>query len=218
MDTLVYAAGLPILIKKLGRVDYLNCYQAMQRFTLQRDEHTPDEIWLVEHPPVYTQGLKGEARHLLVAQPEIPLIQTDRGGQITYHGPGQWVIYPLLNLKRRQLGVKALVKLLEDTGIALLKHYQITALSRDDAPGLYVKGQKIASLGLKIKRQSSYHGLAINVAMDLNPFQSITPCGLEGMQMTQMQDHVPELDLEQVGDQLITQLIAALHLQGSSSL
>lgn len=190
----------------------------MQDFTQQRDPDTPDEIWLVEHPPVYTQGLKGDAKHDQNLAGNIPLIQTDRGGQITFHGPGQWIVYPLLDLKRRKLGVKALVRLLEKTGIQLLADYGITAEARADAPGLYVAGQKIASLGLKVKRQCSYHGLALNVAMDLTPFQYITPCGLAGMQMTQIREHRPNVDFAQVGEALVTHLVAALHAQGTSSL
>ncbi|SFR53182.1 lipoyl(octanoyl) transferase LipB [Thiomicrospira sp. ALE5] len=219
------AAGLPIQIKPLGLIDYQACYQAMQDFTQARHEDTPDEIWLVQHPPVFTQGLNGDAKHLLdlmQGPAKIPLIQTDRGGQITYHGPGQWIVYPLLNLKRRQLGVKALVHLLEQTGINLLADYGITATARADAPGLYVAGQKIASLGLKVKRQCSYHGLALNVAMDLSPFQWITPCGLAGIQMTQVSNHVPDFDAnhdsEQLGEALLSHLIAALHAHGASSL
>lgn len=215
------AAGLPIHIKRLGLIDYQACYQAMQDFTQARHSDTPDEIWLVQHPPVFTQGLNGDAKHLLdlLQRPaKTPLIQTDRGGQITYHGPGQWIVYPLLNLKRRQLGVKALVHLLEQTGIQLLADYAISAEARADAPGLYVAGQKIASLGLKVKRQCSYHGLALNVAMDLTPFQHITPCGLAGMQMTQVRDHQPNADFTQVGEALITHLVAALHAHGASSL
>ena len=199
-------------------MDYQACYQAMQDFTQQRDPNTPDEIWLVEHPPVYTQGLNGNAKHGQNLAGNIPLIQTDRGGQITYHGPGQWIIYPLLDLKRRKLGVKALVHLLEQTGIRLLADYDISAEARADAPGLYVAGQKIASLGLKVKRQCSYHGLALNVAMDLTPFQHITPCGLAGMQMTQVREHRPNVDFAQVGEALVTHLVAALHAQGTSSL
>ena len=219
------AAGLPIHIKRLGLIDYQACYQAMQDFTQARHSDTPDEIWLVQHPPVFTQGLNGDAKHLLdlLQRPaKIPLIQTDRGGQITYHGPGQWIVYPLLNLKRRQLGVKALVHLLEQTGIQLLADYGITATARADAPGLYVAGQKIASLGLKVKRQCSYHGLALNVAMDLSPFQWITPCGLTGIQMTQVSDHLPNfdasLDSEALGEALLSHLLAALHAHGASSL
>ena len=219
------AAGLPIHIKRLGLIDYQACYQAMQDFTQARHPDTPDEIWLVQHPPVFTQGLNGDAKHLLdllQGPAKIPLIQTDRGGQITYHGPGQWIVYPLLNLKRRQLGVKALVHLLEQTGIQLLADYGITATARADAPGLYVAGQKIASLGLKVKRQCSYHGLALNVAMDLSPFQWIIPCGLAGMQMTQVSNYLPDFDAsqdsEQLGEALLSHLIAALHAHAASSL
>lgn len=177
---------MSIEIKKLGLQDYQSTWQAMQDFTAQRHVDTPDQIWLVEHPPVYTQGLNGQPEHIQQSLGDIPLVQSDRGGQITYHAPGQLIVYTLIDLKRRQLGVRALVSLLEQACIDQLAELGISAQSRKDAPGIYVNSQKIASLGLKIKRQCSYHGLALNVNMDLSPFQRITPCGLSGMQMTQV--------------------------------
>jgi len=177
----------------------------MQDFTNQRDEHTADELWIVEHPPVFTQGLNGKAEHLLQLAPQIPLVQTDRGGQVTYHGPGQLVIYILVDLKRNQIGVRKLVTLIEESIIALLHEFKIEAIARADAPGVYVNGDKIASLGLKIRKQKSYHGLALNLDMDLAPFQMINPCGLQGMKMTQFCEQLTGQacpTLEAVGHQL----------------
>ncbi|WP_130537948.1 lipoyl(octanoyl) transferase LipB [Thiomicrorhabdus indica] len=205
---------IPIHIHSLGRVDYLNTWQAMQSFTEQRTPETPDELWIVEHPPVYTQGLNGKAEHLLNPNPKIPIVQTDRGGQITYHGPGQLVIYVLIDLKRRKLGVRALVSLIENSLIELLANLNIESTARADAPGVYVKGKKIASLGLKIRKQKSYHGLALNIDMDLTPFQAINPCGLQGMQMTQLKDEFTQLSdnplpsFDKIGAQL-TEIISA---------
>ena len=157
----------------------------MQTFTDERQPETPDELWIVEHPAVFTQGLNGKAEHIL-QNSEIPIIQTDRGGQITYHAPGQLIIYVLIDLKRTKLGVRALVTLLEDSIIEYLATFNIQSQARSDAPGVYVDGKKIASLGLKIRKQKSYHGLALNIDMDLTPFQFVNPCGLQGMQMTQI--------------------------------
>lgn len=192
-------------IKQLGQQPYQATWQAMQDFTNQRDENTADELWIVEHPAVFTQGLNGKAEHLLQLAPHIPLVQTDRGGQVTYHGPGQLVIYVLIDLKRNQLGVRKLVTLIEEAIIELLKNFDIEAIARADAPGVYVNNNKIASLGLKIRKQKSYHGLALNVDMDLTPFQMINPCGLQGMQMTQLSEQLTDQacpDLETLGQQL----------------
>lgn len=176
---------MPILIKNLGLQPYQHTWQAMQDFTQQRHAGTPDEIWLVEHPAVFTQGLNGKAEHILQTS-DIPIVQTDRGGQITYHAPGQAIIYVLFDLKRARLGVRALVSELENSLIDYLSQLGIQANARQDAPGVYVNQQKIASLGLKIRKLRSYHGLALNVNMDLSPFQLVNPCGLQGMQMTQL--------------------------------
>lgn len=156
----------------------------MQDFTNQRDDATPDEIWLLEHEPVYTQGQAGKAEHLLHST-EIPVVQSDRGGQITYHGPGQLIAYLLLDLRRKGISVRELVSGLEQAVIALLARYGIQASARPDAPGVYVSGRKIASLGLRVRRGCSFHGVALNVNLDLTPFTHINPCGYAGLQMTQ---------------------------------
>ncbi|WP_044410276.1 lipoyl(octanoyl) transferase LipB [Thiomicrospira microaerophila] len=192
-----------ITVKHLGLQDYLQTYQAMQAFSAQRLPDTTDEIWLVEHPPVFTQGLNGQAEHIHQSLRDIPLVHTDRGGQITYHGPGQLVIYVLIDLRRRKLGVRQLVSLLEQSVIDLLADYQLSAQARADAPGIYLEGKKIASLGLKIKRQTSYHGLALNINMDLTPFEWITPCGLQAMQMTQLADYLPDATVADIQPDLV---------------
>ena len=174
-----------ILVRHLGLQPYEPVSQAMHDFTDRRDDTTPDEIWLVEHLPVFTQGQAGKAEHLLMTG-DIPVIQSDRGGQVTYHGPGQQVMYVLLNLKRRKLGVRELVTLLEQTVVNTLAEYDIDAHPRADAPGVYVGEMKICSLGLRIRKGCSFHGLALNINMDLAPFQRINPCGYAGMEMTQM--------------------------------
>lgn len=197
---------MSIEIKNLGVQDYQATWQAMQDFTTQRHVDTPDQIWLVEHPPVYTQGLNGQPEHIQQSLGEIPLVQSDRGGQITYHAPGQLIVYTLIDLKRRQLGVRALVSLLENACIDQLADLGILAQSRKDAPGIYVAGQKIASLGLKIKRQCSYHGLALNINMDLSPFQRITPCGLSGMQMTQVSLYNSEQTVQSLAPGLVDRI------------
>lgn len=179
---------MSITIKTLGLQPYESTWQAMRDFTEQRQDDTPDELWIVEHPAVLTQGLNGKAEHLLQTLHDIPLVETDRGGQVTYHGPGQLVIYVLFDLKRVKLGVRALVTLMEESIIEYLHQLGIVALARADAPGVYVNQQKIASLGLKIRKQRSYHGLALNIDMDLSPFKLINPCGLNGMKMTQLSD------------------------------
>lgn len=176
-----------IELRMLGRREYAGIWAEMRAFTDARDAHTADEIWCVEHDPVYTQGQAGKPEHLLAAS-GIPVVQSDRGGQVTYHGPGQLVVYPLLNLKRRRLGVRDMVTLLENSVIEFLADYQIDAAARADAPGVYVDGRKIASLGLRVRRGCSYHGVAINIAMDLAPFLNINPCGYQGLEMTQLSE------------------------------
>ncbi|MCH9638460.1 MAG: lipoyl(octanoyl) transferase LipB [Betaproteobacteria bacterium] len=175
-------AGLAI--KQLGLVDYLVTWQAMKDFTNSRTEQTNDEIWLLQHPPVYTQGIAGKPEHLLYNN-QIPVIKTDRGGQITYHGPGQLIVYLLLDLRRLKLGIRELVRRMENAVIDLLKDYHIEAKGRIEAPGVYVDNAKIAALGLKIKRNYCYHGIALNVDMNLKPFSAINPCGYAGLQVTQ---------------------------------
>ncbi|MFN3709946.1 MAG: lipoyl(octanoyl) transferase LipB [Alishewanella aestuarii] len=173
-----------LVIRQLGLQDYSRIWQAMQQFTDLRDSNTPDEIWLLEHPPVFTQGQAGKAEHLLFPG-DIPVVQVDRGGQVTYHGPGQLVAYVLLDIKRRNLGVRQLVSMLENILIELLRRYNINAEARPDAPGVYVAGTKIASLGLRVRKGCTFHGLALNVQMDMEPFSRINPCGYAGMQMVQ---------------------------------
>jgi lipoyl(octanoyl) transferase len=174
-------------IRQLGRQRYEPVWHAMQQFTDQRDESTVDELWVLEHDPVFTQGQAGKAEHILLPG-DIPVVQVDRGGQVTYHGPGQLVIYFLLDIRRRKLGVRQLVTAIEDSIVATMARYGITAAARPDAPGVYVDGAKLCSLGLRIRKGCSFHGLALNVNMDLSPFARINPCGYAGMQMVQSID------------------------------
>jgi len=199
-----------ILIRNLGLQPYDPVSRAMHEFTDTRDDTTPDEIWLVEHPPVFTQGQAGKAEHLL-APGDIPVIQSDRGGQVTYHGPGQQVMYVLINLKRRKVGVRELVTLLENTVINTLATLDIAAQARADAPGVYVDGKKICSLGLRIRKGCSFHGLALNIAMDLTPFLRINPCGYAGMEMTQVSQFSAEPDKDKIRTILIREFLALLN-------
>jgi lipoyl(octanoyl) transferase len=196
------------LLRHLGRVDYESTWLAMQTFTERRDASTRDEIWLLEHPPVFTLGMNGKAEHILAAG-DIPVVKIDRGGQVTYHGPGQLVAYPLLDLRRQKLGVRELVVALENAIIATVAHWGIQALGKRDAPGVYVDGKKIASIGLRIKRGCSYHGLALNVGMDLSPFRRINPCGYQGLEMTQISELGGPADVQIVADLLGTKLAQA---------
>ena len=202
---------MEILTRELGLADYEPVLDAMRELTDTRDENTPDQLWLLQHPRVFTQGQAGKAEHVL-APGDIPVIQVDRGGQVTYHGPGQWVIYLLVDLKRRKLGVRDLVTLIEQSIVTLLAEYAIEAAPRPEAPGVYVDGDKIASLGLRVRRGCSYHGLSLNVDMDLEPFQRINPCGYEGLQVTSMARLLPdvELDMDAVGARLLEVLSGAL--------
>ncbi len=190
-----------LIIRHLRRQDYSPILQAMHDFTDQRSPEQADELWLVEHQPVFTQGQAGKPEHLL-ASSNIPVIQADRGGQVTYHGPGQLVAYPLLNIRRRKLGVRELVTVIEQTIIDTLALYQISAFAKKDAPGVYIDHKKIASLGLRIRKGCSFHGLALNVDMDLSPFLLINPCGYAGLEMAQLSDYVDSPKLEQVAEQL----------------
>jgi lipoyl(octanoyl) transferase len=196
-----------VIVRHLGHVEYEPTWHAMQAFTVNRTAKTPDELWLCEHPPVFTLGLAGKPEHLL-KDIGIPVVKIDRGGQITYHGPGQLVCYLLLDLKRRQLGVKALVHRIEQALIDLLAGYGIAALRQTGAPGVYVGGAKIAALGLKIKNGCCYHGLALNVAMDLTPFAAINPCGYAGMAVTQVSAFVAVAPAQVAAD-----LLACLQAQ-----
>jgi lipoyl(octanoyl) transferase len=196
--------------RELGLVDYEPTWQAMQRFTNQRDAATADEVWLLQHPPVFTQGQAGKPEHLLLPG-DIPVVQVDRGGQVTYHGPGQLVVYLLLDVRRSGLGVRELVNRIERSLIATLASYGVTANARADAPGVYVDGAKIASLGLRIRNGRSFHGLALNVDMDLAPFRRINPCGYAGMAMTQLADQVTgPIDISEVSARLREQLVKHL--------
>jgi len=194
-----------LIVRDLGLQEYLPVWQAMQDFTAKRDETTPDELWCLEHPPVFTMGLNGKDEHLLNIK-NIPVINIDRGGQVTYHGPGQLVIYTLIDLARLNIGVKDLVNSIEKSIIALLKKYDINALGKKGAPGVYVEEKKIAALGLRIKRNKSYHGLSLNINMDLSPFQQINPCGYAGMTVTQLKNLKDDIDSEKVKLYLITLL------------
>ena len=174
-------------VQTLGLRPYQETWDAMRDYTASRDAASEDQIWLVQHPPVYTQGQAGKPEHLL-APGDIPVIQIDRGGQITYHGPGQTIMYLLLDIRRAGIGIRELVSLIEKTVIGYLQEQGISAQSRADAPGVYVDGKKIASLGLRVRHGCTYHGVALNVDMNLEPFTRINPCGLVGMQMTQLRD------------------------------
>ncbi len=202
--------SLPLGFRELGQVSYEPTWQAMQRFTNERDANTADEIWLLQHPPVFTQGQAGKAEHLLFPG-DIPVVQVDRGGQVTYHGPGQLVAYLLLDVRRSGIGVRELVSRIERSLIDTLASYGVIANAKPDAPGVYVDGAKIASLGLRIRNGRSFHGLALNVDMDLQPFQRINPCGYAGMAMTQLADLVAgPVDFAEVSARLREQLVKHL--------
>jgi len=201
-----------LIIRQLGLQPYEPIWHAMQDFTNNRTEQTLDEVWLLEHYPVFTQGQAGKVEHLLMPG-DIPVVQSDRGGQITYHGPGQLIAYLLIDVKRHQLGPRALVTAIESCLVDLLASYGITAYAKPDAPGVYVKQAKIASLGLRIRRNASFHGFALNVQMDLEPFSRINPCGYAGMEMTQLAHFVGEVDFTELTNRVITQLVDKLAYQ-----
>jgi lipoyl(octanoyl) transferase len=201
-----------IVVRELGLAPYEPTWRAMQRFTDHREESTPDEIWLVEHPPVYTLGMNAGREHLLAPQ-DIPVVQIDRGGQVTYHGPGQLLIYPLLNLRRRRLGVRDLVVALENAIIAYAASLGIGAQGSREAPGVYVEGVKLASIGLRIRRGASYHGAALNVNLDLEPFQRINVCGYRGLKVTQLCEFVPGIEVGTAARGLTPHLLEALHAE-----
>jgi lipoyl(octanoyl) transferase len=210
--------SLPLGFRELGQVDYQPTWHAMQRFTDSRGADTPDEIWLLEHAPVFTQGQAGKAEHVLFPG-DIPVVQVDRGGQVTYHGPGQLVAYLLLDVRRSGIGVRELVSRIERSLIDLLASYGVNANAKPDAPGVYVDGAKIASLGLRIRNGRSFHGLALNVDMDLRPFQRINPCGYAGMAMTQLADQVAgPIELSEVSARLREQLVKHLDYAQQQSL
>jgi lipoyl(octanoyl) transferase len=203
------ASRFPLTIRRLGRADYEATWKAMQDFTARRGPDTPDEIWLLEHPPVFTLGLAGKREHILQVT-DIPIIPIDRGGQVTYHGPGQIVAYLLLDLKRRGYGVRELVNRMEQAIIDLLADYGIEGKRRDKAPGVYVEEKKIAALGLRIKHGMSYHGLALNVDMDLAPFGHINPCGYEGLEVTQLRSLGVAQEVSEVAEHVLAHLQARL--------
>ncbi|AFT74424.1 lipoyl(octanoyl) transferase LipB [Alteromonas macleodii] len=200
-----------VIVRQLGRQPYEPIFEAMKRFTDERDQNTQDEIWLVEHDAVFTQGQAGKAEHILMPG-DIPVVQVDRGGQVTYHGPGQQVIYLMLNIKRRKLGVRHLVTAMEEAVVGLLEKYGVTAYPKPDAPGVYVDEKKVCSLGLRIRNGCSFHGLALNVNMDLSPFQRINPCGYAGMEMIDTARLNGPTTLETAGNELTHLLLEALSI------
>ena len=201
-----------LVLRELGLVDYEPTLEAMKQFTDSRNADSPDELWLLQHPRVFTQGQAGKAEHVL-APGDIPVIQVDRGGQVTYHGPGQWVLYLLVDIRRHKMGVRDLVDLIEQSIVQLLAEYGIDAAAKPDAPGVYVAADKIAALGLRVRRGCSYHGLSLNVDMDLEPFQRINHCGHEGLQVTSMVKLLPDsgIEMDVVGKRLLD--IVASRLQ-----
>jgi len=193
-------------IINLGLQDYTQTWHAMKNFTQVRDANTEDELWVVEHPSVFTQGISGKAEHLL-ENSNIPVVNTDRGGQITYHGPGQLIVYCLIDLKRLGIGVKKMVSLIEVSIMDLLTKHQIESHTKTGAPGVYVDGAKIAALGLKVKNGRTYHGLSLNVAMELSAFTQINPCGYQGLKVTQMCDLTDNISLDSIANEL-TQILS----------
>jgi lipoyl(octanoyl) transferase len=191
-------------VRRLGLADYEPVWHAMQAYTDERNENSGDELWLVQHPPVFTQGQAGKAEHLLTPG-NIPVIQVDRGGQVTYHGPGQLVAYPLVDIRRKNIGVRDFVQCIEESIIRVLARYDVTGERIPGAPGIYVHGEKIASLGLRVRRGCTFHGLAFNIDMDLEPFQRINPCGYAGLRVTQL-SHFAEVTLDEVENHLLASL------------
>jgi len=205
-------AKQPFLIRQLGLTDFETTWHAMQKFTAERTENTPDELWLTEHSAVYTLGLNRKNVRLPIRD-DIPLVHTDRGGKITYHGPGQLIIYVLFDLKRDNLNIRKLVSLLENAVIELLDTFGEKAVAKADAPGVYVEEAKIASLGLRIKNNYCYHGLSLNINMDLSPFDAIDPCGYVGLKVTQTKDLGINANLETISELLLNILMKHLGLQ-----
>jgi lipoyl(octanoyl) transferase len=196
-----------------GRQDYVPLWREMQEFTDTRDDSTPDEIWFVEHPPVFTMGLNASEEHLL-APGDIPVVQIDRGGQVTFHGPGQLMVYPLIDLRRSNIGVRTLVTALEQGVVDLVADYDVEAVADPEAPGVYVSGDKLASLGLRIRRGSSFHGMALNVDIDLEPFSRINPCGYAELQMTDLRRLGIALELQQTSDRFLPHFLRHLDIKG----
>lgn len=198
-----------VIVRQQGLQEYLSTWLAMQQFTNKRDENTIDEIWTLEHPPVFTQGQNGKPEHILTPG-TIPIIQSDRGGQVTYHGPGQLIIYTLIDLKRKKLNARQIVTVLEQSVIDFLASYNIKAAAKCDAPGVYIENKKICSVGLRIRKGCSFHGLAFNVNMDLSPFSWINPCGFSELTMTQFSEVYAPTKLNDVSTKLVEYLIANL--------
>jgi len=201
-----------VIVRQLGLRSYEPIWQKMQDFTDVRDDNSPDEIWFVEHEPVFTQGQAGKAEHVL-APGDIPVIQVDRGGQVTYHGPGQQMMYVLFNLRRLKIGVRELVTWLEECIVDMLQEYDINAYAKPDAPGVYVDDSKIASLGLRVRRGCSFHGLALNVNMDMSPFMRINPCGYAGMNMVQTSELNGPSQLDEVAQGLVKHMLKRLNAE-----
>jgi len=204
--SLAESIAAPIVCRFPGVVDYRDTWQKMQDFTNSRQPDTADELWFLQHPPVYTLGKNGKAEHVLKPM-DIPVINSDRGGQVTYHGPGQIVVYTLLDLNRLKIGVRQLVSILEQSIIDLLASYDVTSSAMRDAPGVYVSDAKIAALGLRVRKGCSFHGLALNVDMDLEPFSRINPCGYEGLEVTQLVNLVQNIQIKTVEDDLQQALV-----------
>jgi len=197
----------------LGRQDYVPLWREMQKFTDERDESTPDEIWFCEHPPVFTLGLNASKEHLL-APGDIPVVQIDRGGQVTFHGPGQLMVYPLIDIRRANIGVRTLVTALEQSVVDLAAEFDVAAAARADAPGVYVEGNKLASVGLRIRRGSSFHGMALNVDVDLEPFTRINPCGYAELKMTDLHRLGIDLQLAAASERLLPHILRHLGMPG----
>ena len=196
-----------LVIRELGQQKYEECWQSMKRFTHNREALQTDELWVVEHPPVFTLGVAGKKEHLLNTLHNIPVVNSDRGGQITYHGPGQLILYPLLNIQQHGLNIKQLVNKLEHLVMRTLNGYNITANTKNNAPGVYVNEKKIASIGLRVRKGCCYHGISLNVDMDLTPFSYINPCGYENLTMCQIKDWLPKITLNQVKNKIIGDFI-----------
>jgi lipoyl(octanoyl) transferase len=211
-----FESTVPVVIRNLGLTEYEPVWRAMQRFTDDRDEQTEDEIWFTEHTPVFTLGVNASREHLL-APGDIPVVQIDRGGQVTYHGPGQLMVYPLIDLRRAKLGVRSLVSALEQSVVDVAAHFGISAASRADAPGVYVDGVKLASVGLRIRRGASFHGMALNVDVDLEPFTRINPCGFSDLSVTDLAALGGAENLSDVQERLLPHLLQHLQLNSSGA-
>ena len=193
-----------MIVKDLGLVDYQPTCEAMRKLTAERDANTEDELWLLEHPPVFTLGLNGKDEHVLNTH-DIPLVNTDRGGQVTFHGPGQLVVYTLIDLKRQKIGVREMISRIENSVISMLAKLDVRAQSRADAPGVYVDGRKIASLGLRVKHGACYHGLSLNVAMDLTPFSYINPCGFQGLEVIDLSSLACDITMDEAKEKFVSE-------------